>query len=312
MFGFDMLHVGTTEDMEGITGCTAIIFEGGARASADVRGASPGTRELALLAPDKQMDRIDAIILTGGSAYGLAAATGAMRFLSEHGMGYKTPWKAVPIVPAAVIFDLNIGSPDRFPDDRMGYLACVAAMRDEFRKGSHGAGTGATVGKWSGIENAMKSGQGVGIVESEGIRVVALAVTNAVGDVFDASGHVLAGAFVSGKFVSDTPRESARIPKRALPGVNTTLVTVVTNADLTKTELNRIAQRSHDALAKRIMPVHTSFDGDTVFAVSAGSAKAPLDVVASLAVDAISDAIIDAVTSAETLGGFPSYSDLHK
>ncbi|MCL5267747.1 MAG: P1 family peptidase [Bacteroidetes bacterium] len=312
MFGFDTLHVGTTEDLEGITGCTAIIFEGGARASADVRGASPGTRELALLAPDKQMDRIDGIMLTGGSAYGLAAATGAMRFLSEHGMGYKTPWRVVPIVPSAVIFDLNIGSPDGFPDDQMGYLACAAAMKDEFRKGSHGAGTGATVGKWAGIENAMKSGQGVGIVEAEGIRVVALAVTNAVGDVIDDSGHVLAGAIAGGKFVADTPRESERIPKRVLPGANTTLVAVVSNVDLTKIELNRVAQRSHDALAKRIMPVHTSYDGDTVFAVSAGNVNAPLDLVASLAVDAVSDAIIDAVKSAQSLGGFPSYSDLHK
>ncbi len=312
MFGFDRLHIGSVEDMEAMTGCTAIVFDGGARASAEVRGASPGTRELALLAPDKNMDRVDAILLTGGSAYGLAAATGVMRFLSERGMGYKTPWKAVPIVPAAVIFDLNIGSADRFPDDEMGYRACLAAMKGEFVKGSHGAGTGATVGKWSGIENAMKSGQGFGNAESEGVKVVALAVTNAVGDVLDMSGRVLAGAMAHGKFVADTPRESERIPRRALPGANTTLAVVVTNADMTKVELNRVAQRSHDALAKRIMPVHTSFDGDTVFAVSLGAEKAHLDVVASLAVDAVSDAIIDAVTSAGALGGFPSYSDLHK
>lgn len=312
MFGFDRLHVGSVEDLEAMTGCTAIVFDNGARASAEVRGASPGTREISLLSPDKQMDRIDAILLTGGSAYGLAAATGVMRFLSERGMGYKTPWKPVPIVPAAVIFDLNIGSADKYPDDEMGYKTCLAAMKGEFTRGSHGVGTGATVGKWSGIENAMKSGQGMGIVESEGIKVLALAVTNAVGDVVDTSGRVLAGASSGGKFIAESSRESERIPKRALPGTNTTLVAVVTNADMTKVELNRIAQRSHDSLAKRIMPVHTSFDGDTVFAVSLGAEKAHLDVVASLAVDAISDAIIDAVTSAGPLGGFPAFSDLHK
>lgn len=312
MFGFDRLHLGSVEDTEGITGCTAILFGGGARASAEVRGASPGTRELALLAPDKHMDRIDAILLTGGSAYGLAAATGAMRYLSENGMGYKTPWKTVPIVPAAVIFDLNIGSSDKFPDDDMGYRACVAAMKSEFRRGAHGAGTGATVGKWAGIEKAMKSGQGIGIAESEGIKVLALAVVNAVGDVIDTSGSVLAGATIGGHFVAESSSELERIPKRALPGTNTTLVAVVTNADLTKIELNRVAQRSHDALAKRITPVHTSFDGDTVFSVSSGVEKAHLDVVASLAVDAVSDAIINAVTSAEPLGGFPAFSDLQK
>ncbi len=312
MFGFDSLQIGSQEDLQGITGCTAIIFKGGARASADVRGASPGTRELSLLSPDKQMDRIDAIMLTGGSAYGLAAATGAMKFLSDHGLGYKTPWKPVPIVPSAVIFDLNIGNPDSFPDEGMGYSACAAAMKGDFRKGSHGAGAGATVGKWAGIEKAMKSGQGMSLVEAEGIRVLAVAVVNAVGDVVDESGHVIAGAREGGRFAADSTRESERIPKRALPGGNTTLVTVVTNAALTKTELNRVAQRSHDALAKRITPVHTSFDGDAVFAVSAGESKAQLDLVASLAVDAVSDAIVDAIKSAESLGGFSSYSDLQK
>ena len=312
MFGFEKLHIGAAEDLDAITGCTLLIFEGGARASVEIRGASPGTREIALLAPDKQMDRIDAILLTGGSAYGLAAATGVMRFLSEHKMGYATPWKVVPIVPSAVIFDLNIGSSDKFPDENMGYSACQSAMRDEFRQGSHGAGTGATVGKWSGIERAMKSGQGLGIVESGKLKVIAVAVVNAVGDVFDTSGKIIAGAISDGKFVVESSRESDRISKAALLGTNTTLVAVVTNATLTKVELNRLAQRSHDALAKRIVPVHTSFDGDTVFAVSMGEFDAPLDLVASLAVDAVSDAIVDAVKSAEPLGGFVSLTSLMK
>ncbi len=312
MFGFDRLHIGTTEDMEAVTGCTVLMFQHGARASVEVRGASPGTREVALLAPDKTMDRIDAILLTGGSAYGLAAATGVVRFLSERDAGYATPWRVVPIVPAAVIFDLNIGMPDRFPDEKMGYAACEAAMKDEFNKGSRGAGTGATIGKWAGLETAMKSGQGVGIVERDNLRVLAIAVVNAVGDVFDISGELIAGAISKGKFVVDGHRESDRIHHRALLGANTTLIAVVTNANLTKIELNRLAQRGHDSLARRIAPVHTSYDGDAVFTVSMGEAEAPFDVVAALAVDAISDAIIDAVKSAESVGGYPSYSSLHR
>lgn len=312
MFGFDKLHIGSVEDLEAITGCTVLIFEHGARASVEVRGASPGTREVALLAPDKTMDRIDAILLTGGSAYGLAAATGVVRFLSERKVGYATPWKVVPIVPAAVIFDLNIGNPDGFPDEKMGYAACEAAMKDMFQKGSHGAGTGATIGKWAGLEKSMKSGQGVGIVEKDNLRVLAVAVVNAVGDVFDILGELLAGAVSNGKFVVEGYRESERIHQRALLGANTTLVTVVTNAKLTKIELNRLAQRGHDALARRIAPVHTSYDGDAVFTVSVGEVEAPLDIVAALAIDAISDAIVDGVKSAEPLGGFPAYSGFHK
>jgi len=312
MFGFDRLHCGTAEDLNAVTGCTVLIFDGGAVASVDVRGASPGTRELALLAPDKQMERVDAILMTGGSAFGLAAATGVMKFLAENKMGYQTPWQIVPIVPSAVIFDLNIGSSTAFPDEQMGYAASQAAMKDMFSRGSRGAGTGASVGKWAGIGTAMKSGQGIGITEINGIKVAAIAVVNAFGDITDESGKPVAAAMMNGKFVVNNQRESDRIKFVASLGANTTIVTVVTNAKLTKTQLNRIAQRGHDALARRIAPVHTSFDGDTVFAVSLGDIDVPLDFVSALAVDAISDAILDAVKSAESLGGLPAYSDVHK
>lgn len=312
MSGFERLRAGSSEDLQALTGCTVLIFEGGARASVDVRGASPGTRETALLAPDKQMDRIDAILLTGGSAFGLAAATGVMRFLSLHNMGYKTPWRLVPIVPAAVVYDLNIGSADRFPDEEMGYRACEAAMKGEFRTGSHGAGTGTTIGKWTGLENAVKSGQGKGEVEFKGLKVAAVAVVNAVGDVVDKNGKVIAGAMKDGKFVASGNGMVERLAAAPVLGTNTTLVTVATNARLSKIELNRVAQRGHDALARKIVPVHTSFDGDAVFAVSLDEADAPLDLVASLAIEAIELAIDDAVKSAEPLGGLAAYSTIHK
>ncbi len=312
MFGFEKVHAGTAENADAITGCTVILFDGGARASAEVRGASPGTRELALLAPDKEMDRIDAIVLTGGSAFGLAAATGVARFLSERGMGYKTPWKPVPIVPAAVIFDLNIGSKDVFPDETMGYSASQAAARDYFTLGSHGAGIGATVGKWAGVERAMKSGQGIQSFGKNGIKVTALAVVNAVGDVLDGRGKIVAGAIEDRKFLAEGKGTADRIVSPRLLGVNTTLVVLVTNAKLSKVELNRVAQRGHDALARRIVPVHTSLDGDTVFAASTDEVDGSVDLVASLAVDATEAAIENAVKSAESMGGFVSYVEISR
>ena len=310
MFGIDRLHVGCAENINAITGCTVLIFDGGARASADVRGASPGTREIALLAPDKQTDRIDAILLTGGSAFGLAAATGVVKFLSERDIGYPTPWKLVPIVPAAVIFDLNIGSSDTFPDERMGYDACQNAYAGGFIHGSHGAGAGATVGKWAGIGGAMKSGQGISIYENAGIKVVAIAVVNAVGDIMDNSGRVIAGAQSNGGFRANSGGERERMMQAPAQGTNTTLVAVTTNVSLSKVELNRLAQRSHDALARRIVPVHTGFDGDTVFAASTSEVDAKYNEVEPIIVDTVSESIIDAVTSAESIGGYASYSGL--
>lgn len=312
MFGFKSFHVGSVEDTGALTGCTVLVFEGGARASVDIRGASPGTRETALLSPEKQMDRIDAILMTGGSAFGLASATGVVKFLSDHHMGYKTPWKIVPIVPAAVVFDFNLGSADRFPDEEMGYAACEAAMRNEFRNGCHGAGTGTTVGKWAGLENAMKSGQGTGSVEFKGLKVGAIAVVNAVGDIVDRDGRVIAGAVKNGKFLAPGNGITERLAAAPVLGTNTTLVAVVTNAKLSKVELNRVAQRGHDALARKIVPVHTSYDGDSVFAASFDEIDAPLDLVAALAVEAIETAIDDAVKSAEPLGGLPSFSSLRR
>lgn len=312
LLGFDRLHLGVAEDVDALTGCTVLLFDGGARASVDIRGASPGTRETALLSPDKQMDRIDAILLTGGSAYGLAAATGVMKYLSERNMGYKTPWKVVPIVPAAVVYDLNIGNPDRFPDEVMGYEACEAAASDKFRNGSHGAGTGVTVGKWMGLENAMKSGQGTGVVEYKELKIAAIAVVNSVGDVVDRSGKVIAGAMKDGKFVASGNGITERLAAAPILGTNTTLAAVVTNAKLSKIDLNRVAQRGHDGLARKIVPVHTSFDGDAVFAASLDEVAAPLDLVASLAVEAIERAIDDAVMSAEPLGGLPSFSTIRR
>jgi L-aminopeptidase/D-esterase-like protein len=312
MLGFEQVHIGMSENNSALTGCTVLLFDGGARASADIRGAAPGTRETALLAPDKQMDRVDAILLTGGSAYGLAAANGVVRYLSERGRGYKTPWNVVPIVSAAVIYDLNIGANDVFPDDEMGYQSCVSAEKGEFISGSHGAGIGATVGKWAGAEFAMKSGQGKATLQIGQLKVSAVVVVNCVGDVIGSDGQVIAGAIKGENIIIQDTKNVSRILSAPISGMNTTLCVVVTNASFNKADLNRIAQRGHDAFARKIVPVHTSFDGDTVFAVSLEEVDAPLDVVAGMAVDAIEMAIEDAVISAEPLNGLPAYSDIHK
>ncbi|MGC8595792.1 MAG: P1 family peptidase [Candidatus Kryptoniota bacterium] len=312
MLGFERVHIGMSENRIALTGCTVLLFDGGARASVDVRGAAPGTRETALLAPDKQMDRVDAILLTGGSAYGLAAANGVVKYLSEKGAGYKTPWNVVPIVPAAVIYDLNVGSNDVFPNDEMGYQSCLSAEKGEFLSGSHGAGTGATVGKWAGIEYAMKSGQGMAALQVGQFKVSAIVVVNCVGDVIGSDGRVIAGAIKGGNIIAQDARNITRIPAPPASGINTTLCIVLTNASFSKVELNRIAQRGHDGLARKIVPVHTSFDGDTVFAVSLDEVQGPLDVIAGMAVDVIEMAIEDAIKSAEPLCGLPAYSDLRK
>jgi L-aminopeptidase/D-esterase-like protein len=255
-----------------------------------------------LLGSEKRMEEVHALLLTGGSAFGLAAADGVVRFLEEKGIGYPTPWARVPIVPAAVIFDLNVGSATVRPTAESGYVACRSAASDEMRRGSIGAGIGATVGKWAGSELRMRGGLGIASIDVDETVVAAVAVVNAVGDVLDESGKVLAGARTKqGRWAAEDSalRRAVLPPLDLLEMTNTTLVAILTNARMTKVDANRVAQRGHDGLARAIKPAHTMSDGDIVIALSSGSVRVPVDLVAEAGADAAATAVRDAVRQAE-------------
>ncbi len=309
----DGFSIGHWTDPVGLTGCSVILCPPRAVGGCDVRGNSPGSRELALLASEKSMQEVHAVLLAGGSAFGLAAADGVMRYLEERGIGYQTPWARVPIVPAAVVYDLNIGDASVRPSAASGYAACTDAERRQEIDGSVGAGTGATVGKWAGLETRMRGGLGIATVEHEALRVTGVAVVNAVGDVLDEGGKVIAGARSrEGSWIAgdDLFRRMRLSRGNALQMANTTLVAVLTNARLTKVDANRIAQRGHDGLARAIRPVHTMFDGDVVFALGGGTVEVPVDFVAEAGAEAAARAIRQAVRSASPHPTAPSVSSL--
>ncbi len=298
--------VGHYTDERALTGCTVILCPPKTVGGCDVRGSSPGSRELALLGSEKTMQEVHAILLTGGSAFGLAAADGVMKFLEERGIGYETPWAKVPIVPAAVIFDLNIGEKNVRPGMEEGYQACVNASSRDILEGNVGAGTGATVGKWSGPEFRMKGGVGSANISDGELVVAALAVVNAVGDVVDGRGEVLAGARGSnGEFLAKQNPLRKFAMRKILPVTNTTLVVVASNAKLSKVVTNRVAQRAQNGIARAIMPAHTSFDGDVTFALSSGVVDANLDLVAELGAEVTAQAIRKAVRAAKSADGVP-------
>jgi L-aminopeptidase/D-esterase-like protein len=296
--------VGHYTDEKAITGCTVILCSPKTVASCDVRGSAPGSRELALLAPDKQMQEVHAILLTGGSAFGLGAANGVMQYLVERNIGYQTPWARVPIIPSAVIFDLNVGDTKIFPLPENAYSACKNAS-SKFEQGNVGAGAGATVGKWNGLQSAMKGGVGSTSLKSGDVIVGAIAVVNAVGDVINRDGSILAGAHEGGKFLGEAGRlQSFQNDRNLMRNTNTTLVVIATNVRLSKVDVNRVAQRAHDGIARAIIPSHTTFDGDTTFALSAGDVFAPIDLVAEMGAEVTAEAIRSAVMQARTMAGF--------
>lgn len=295
--------VGHYTDDVNLTGCTVILCPPRTVGSCDVRGSSPGSREFALLAPDKQMQEVHAVLLSGGSAYGLGAANGVMKFLAEREIGYKTPWVTVPIVPSAIIFDLNIGSSSVFPTPENAYTACLNAGTS-VEQGSVGAGTGAVIGKWNGFETAMKGGVGTASSRHDSLIVGAIAVVNSIGDVLNEDGTTLAGATRDGKFYDAKGRLEHFVNERLLTrNTNTTLVVVASNAKLSKVDTNRVAQRVHDGMARAIQPCHTTFDGDVAFALSSGEVLHPVDVVAEHAAAAAAEAIRNAVRHAKERGG---------
>jgi L-aminopeptidase/D-esterase-like protein len=299
------------------TGCTVVLVERGAVAGVDVRGSAPGTRETDLLSPVNTVDEVHAIVLTGGSAFGLDAASGVMRYLEERGIGYDTGVARVPIVPAAVLFDLGVGADSKIrPTADCGYRAAVAATAGAVAEGNVGAGAGATVGKLAGRNRAMKGGVGsAAVVLPDGLVVAALVAVNAAGDVVDpATGLVVAGVLsADGRGLADVRqllRAGLAAPGR--PGESTTIGVVATNARLTKTQATKVAQMAHDGLARAISPVHTPLDGDTIFALSTGSRTGPVDLltVGALAADAVAEAVIRAVRAASGIPGYPAARDL--
>src|SRR5574341_1069078 len=288
------IKVGHATDAEAATGCTVILCTQGAVGGVDVRGGAPATRETDLLRPGMLVERVHAVLLAGGSAFGLAAADGVMRFLEERGIGFDVTVAKVPIVPAAVIFDLTIGSPTVRPTAAMGYAAAQAAAGGRVDEGSIGAGTGATVGKVMGPLSAMKGGVGTWAIGLVGGAIVgALVVVNAYGDVVDdRTGQILAGARdpATGRLLN-TARALVGGGSAPASAANTTLAVIATSAGLTKEQANKLAQLGHDGLARVISPAHTMYDGDTVFALSLGHAKADPVVLGAAAVVAVAEAV---------------------
>ncbi len=287
-------RVGHWSDPDARTGCTVILCPPSTVGGCDVRGSSPGSRELALLSSDKSMQEVHAVLLTGGSAYGLAAADGVMRYLEERQIGYATPWARVPIVPSAVIFDLNVGSATIRPTATSGYAACDAAQ-DGTESGCLGAGTGAMVGKWKGLDQSMTGGLGTAREQWGDVVVVAIAVVNAVGDVIDDDGSILAGARGRVQPWAASETRFGLDPRLPAPLANTTLVALLTNAKLSKVEANRMAVRGHDGMARAIKPVHTTHDGDIVFTLASGSVQSAFEPVAEIGADLTARAIRCAV-----------------
>jgi L-aminopeptidase/D-esterase-like protein len=311
--------VGHYTDPRRPTGCTAIVTPDGALAAVDVRGAAPGTRETDLLDPANLVDRVHAIMLSGGSAFGLAAAHGAMRWLEENGHGFPAAGLTVPIVPSAVLFDLQIGDPRIRPDDAAGHAACAAAPSAPPAEGSVGAG--ATVGKLFGIERAMKSGIGTASARIGAVTVGAIVAVNAVGDVLDETGDVLAGARDSamGTTRIGTAPSLMRgvMPPDLMAGMATTIGCVATDAVLTKAQAKRLAQVAHDGLARRLNPAHTMWDGDTVFALVTGRSGLPgnMMLLAVMAAGVMAEAVLRAVRHATRVAGegvppLPTVADL--
>jgi L-aminopeptidase/D-esterase-like protein len=301
------LKVGHFTDPRRPTGCTVLLCEAGAVAGVDVRGAAPGTRETDLLHPLATLETVHALLLTGGSAFGLDAASGVMRWLEEHGHGVAVGPVRVPIVPAAVLFDLWVGDARIRPDAAAGYAACEAASAAHPAQGSVGAGTGASVGKLFGIQRAMKGGIGTASIKVGAITVAALVAVNAIGDVVDpASGRVIAGARADdGRTPLDTLAAlcDGQLPAALMEGMATTIGIVATDARLTKAQANKLAGMAHDGLARSINPVHTATDGDALFAVATGGSGKPghLSVLGALAAEVTARAVLNAVRAAQGL-----------
>ncbi len=315
-FEIDGVLLGHAQDAEALTGVSVFIFPEGAVAGCEVRGGAPATRETALLGALQTVERATAIVVAGGSAFGLVAADGVMSFLEGRGWGFDAGAAVVPIVPAAAVFDLQLGDPSVRPDAEMGRAACEAAGPDLSPAGNVGAGTGATVGKATGIALATKGGWGfASFAGGGGLKVAACAAVNALGDVVGEDGRIIAGARLPGGGFLGTERflEASLDGCGAATGpafTNTTVGVIVTNARLDKAGANRVARAGHNGYARAIRPSHTRVDGDTVFAASVGGAAAPADLVGVVGARLMAEAVRSAVLEARTAGGIPAAADL--
>lgn len=312
------IRVGHHTLSERPTGCTVVLMEDGAVATVDVRGGAPGTRETALLDPVNTVQEIHGLVLSGGSAFGLSSADGVMTYLAERNIGYQTRAARVPIVPAAILYDLGVGDdPSIYPTADCGYRAATRASEEPIQEGSVGAGTGATVGKINGPDRAMKGGIGTALLELPGgVLVAALMAVNAVGDVVDPdTGTVVAGVRTAdGLHLADARRVLlGDLPVTASHAENTTIGVVATNASLTKAQLAIVARMAHDGLARTIRPSHTPADGDTIFAVSTGRISTDVSLlrVGSAAAETTAAAVLRGIRAATSLPGYPSVRDLH-
>ncbi|SEP83737.1 L-aminopeptidase/D-esterase [Lachnospiraceae bacterium NE2001] len=304
------IKIGQVENVEAATGCTVFLAEEGMRASVDVRGGGPASCETQLLNPLMAADRIHAIILGGGSAFGLTASGGVRKCLEERGIGFDVGVTKVPLVVQSDIFDLTVGDTFTRPDVSMGYAAAKQALEaPNYKDGNFGAGCGATVGKIAGMDYCTKTGIGSTAVQIGELQVGAVVVLNALGDVYDwKTGQQIAGLLSEDKkgFQStlDYMKQSISVVDNKFTG-NTTLAVVMTNAYFEKSQLAKIAGMAHDGYARSINPVHSTADGDSIYAVSLGEVKADQDLVGALAAEMVSEAIIRAVDSAENAYGFP-------
>lgn len=292
------LRIGNAQDEEAKTGVTVLLFDKGARVGADISGGGPASRETPLTSPVTADNPVNAVVLSGGSAFGLAAGDGVMRYLEEHGIGYDTGYAKVPLVCQSCIYDLGCGRADIRPDAEMGYAACVDAERNRPAQGSVGGGTGAAVGKLCGMERSTKSGIGIHAVSLGKLQMAAVVVVNALGDIYDPdSGEKIAGLrSADGQGFSDTCRELYQLSQRTdLFSGNTTIGAVVTNGNFSKAEMNKIASMTRNAYARCIRPVGTMADGDTIYAASLGGAEADLNVAGTLAAEVMAQAIQKAV-----------------
>jgi len=312
------LEVGHDTLPERPTGCTVVLARRGAIAGVDVRGGAPGTRETDLLDPSNTVEKVHAVVLSGGSAFGLDAAIGVVRYLEQQGIGFDVGVAKVPIVPAAVLFDLAVGGrPEVRPDAASGYRAAQAATDGPVAEGNVGAGAGASVGKIAGLARAMKGGLGsASIARPDGLVVAALVAVNAVGDVVDpATGRVIAGVRTGdGRALADARSllRAGGFAPLARPGENTTIGVVATNAALDKAQARKMAQMAHDGFARTLAPAHTPLDGDTIFALATGQrpGAAELMTIGALAADAMAAAVMRAVRGARGGPGLPAAGEL--
>ncbi len=312
----DGIKIGNFQDLNGPTGCTVVICEEGASTGVDVRGGSPGTRETDLLDPVNLVNKIHAVTLSGGSAFGLDAASGVMKYLEDRNIGFDVGVTKVPIVCSAVLFDLTIGNHSIRPDKSMGYKACEDAQLNECRQGNIGAGAGATVGKILGAEYSMKGGLGCYAVQVGELQVGACIAVNCLGDVVDPlTGEIIAGALKEDKKTfADTEETmiSHYSEKKNLFSGNTTIGVVATNGKFTKSEMKKIASMAHNGYGRTMRPAHSMFDGDTIFAMATEKVEADISVVGLLAARVVEKAVLSAVKNAESILGYKAYRDLIK